>query len=89
MSGFSVPAGRLRTSAVDPDHDFRAQLLGLTEGRRIRIDHALGQAVVVAQIDEQHAAMVADAMAPAGQADRGAGLGEAEERRRYACGSDA
>ena len=25
---------------------------------------------MVAQIDEQHAAMVADAMAPAGQADR-------------------
>ena len=62
---------------IDPHHEFRAQLLGLTEGRRIRIDHALGQAVMVAQIDEQHAAVVADAVAPAGQANGCAVLGEA------------
>ena len=72
-------AGRaLAHLAVDPDDEFRAQLLGLPEGRRIRIDHALGDAVMVAQVDEQHAAVVADAMAPAGQPDRLAVLGEAE-----------
>ena len=33
------------------------------EGGEIGIDHHLGHAVVVAQVDEQHAAMVAVAMA--------------------------
>ena len=51
--------------AVDAHDEFRAQLLGVLEGRRIRIDHALGDAVMIAQVDEQHAAVVADAMAPA------------------------
>ncbi len=32
---------------------------------------------MVAQVDEQHAAMVADAMAPAGQPDLGADVGVA------------
>ena len=63
---------------IDPHHEFRAQLLGLTEGRRIRIDHALGQPVMVAEIDEQHPAVVADPVAPAGQANGLAGLGEAQ-----------
>ena len=31
---------------------------------------------MVAQVDEQHAAVVADAVAPAGKADVGADLGE-------------
>ena len=53
--------------AVDPHHPFRAQLFGVLEGRRIRIGDALRQAVMVAQIDEQHTAMVANTMAPAGQ----------------------
>ena len=56
--------------AVDPHHPLRAQFFGILEGRRIRIDDALGQAVMVAQIDEQHAAMVANAVAPARQPDR-------------------
>ena len=60
--------GALAHQAVDPHHIFRAQLLGLRESRRIRIDHALRQSVMVAQIDEQHAAVVADAVAPAGEA---------------------
>jgi hypothetical protein len=38
----------------------------------------LGEAVVVAQIDEQQAAVVADAMAPARKADVGAVLGEGQ-----------
>jgi hypothetical protein len=65
--GAGGPPARL---AVDPNHPFRAQLLGILERRRIRIDHALRQPVVVAQIDEQHPTVVADAMAPAGQTDR-------------------
>ena len=44
---------------------------------------------MVAQIDEQHAAMVADAMAPAGKPDLGADVGSRAARRRYGCGSDA
>ncbi|ODN68881.1 hypothetical protein A6302_03806 [Methylobrevis pamukkalensis] len=54
--------------AVDADHPFGAHQLGLSEGRRIRVDHALGDAVVVAQVDEQQAAMVAHAVHPARQA---------------------
>ena len=75
--GFSVPAGRLRTlPSSRTTHSERS--FSASEGRRIRIDHALGQAVMVAQIDEQHAAMVADAVAPAGQADVCAVLGEGQ-----------
>ena len=54
--------------AVDAHHPFGAQLLGLLEGRAVGVGDDLGQPVVVAQVDEQHAAMVADAVAPAGQA---------------------
>ena len=59
--------GALAHLSVDPHHPFRAQLLGLLEGGRIGVGHHLGDAVVVAQVDEQQAAMVADAVAPAGQ----------------------
>jgi hypothetical protein len=70
--------------AVDPHHPLGAQLLGVLERRRIRIGDALSQPVMVAQVDEQHAAMIADAMAPARQAnglidialaERAAGMG--------------
>ena len=70
--------------AVDPHHPFGAQRLGDLERRAVGIGHHLGQAVMVAQVDEQHAAMVADAVAPAGQphvladvavAERAAGVG--------------
>ena len=64
--------------AVDADDEFRAQLLRIAEGGRIRIDDALGEAVMVAQIDEQQAAVVADAMAPSGKPDVGAVLGEGQ-----------
>jgi hypothetical protein len=46
----------------------------LIESLRIRVDHTLGHAVVIAQIDEQHAAMIANAMAPARKTNRFAGL---------------
>ena len=60
--------------SVDPDHPFRTQLLGLRESRRIRVHHALGYAIVIAKIDEQDAAMIADTMAPAGETNRFAGM---------------
>src|SRR5208337_5326240 len=51
---------------------------GQTERGRIRIGRALGDAVMVAQVDEQQAAVVADAVAPARQTDRFAVPAEAE-----------
>ena len=45
---------------------------------RIGIGHALGDAVMVAQVDEQQAAMVADAMAPARQPRLAADIGRAQ-----------
>ena len=75
--------------AVDPHHPFRAQLLGFLERRRIRVGHALGQAVMVAQIDEQHAAMVADTMAPARKAGGLRRCRSRGARRMYVTGSDA
>ena len=64
-----VSAPRRRSARPIPNEAFR-----LVESRRIRIDHALGHAIVIAQIDEQHAAMIANAMAPAGKTNRFAGL---------------
>ena len=55
--------------AVDAHDPFRAQRLGVREGRRIRVHHHLRHAVMVAQVDEENAPVVADAMAPAGEAD--------------------
>ena len=43
-----------------------------------RIDDALGDAVVIAQVDEQQVAVVALAMHPAGQANLRAGVGETQ-----------
>ena len=62
--GTARPSAHL---AVDAHHPFRAQRLRHLEGGAVRIGDHLGEAVMVAQIDEQHAAMVADAMAPAGE----------------------
>src|SRR5262249_2151504 len=45
----------------------RAQLLGVLETGRIGVRHHLRDAVMIAQVDEQHSAMVADAVAPAGK----------------------
>jgi hypothetical protein len=42
----------------------------LIKSLRIRVDHALGYAIVIAQIDEQDTAMIANAMAPAGKTYR-------------------
>src|SRR6185437_16615737 len=39
------------------------------KGRCVRLDHALGQAIMVAQIDEDQPAMIAPAIDPARQPD--------------------
>ena len=51
--------------AIDADHPFRAHLLDLREGRAVAIRQHLGDAVMVAQVDEEHAAMVAHPVNPA------------------------
>ena len=61
--------GALAHVAVDPHHPLRAQLLRVLEGRRVRIGYHLSDAVMVAQVDEQQATMIADTMAPAGEPD--------------------
>ena len=71
-SWFSVPCRALSLHlAVDRDHPFAAQGLGDLEGRAVGVGDDLGQAIMVAQIDEQHAAMIAHAMHPARQARLG------------------
>src|SRR5262249_44629762 len=64
--------------AVDPHHPFRAQLFSGLECWRVRVGDALGQPVMVAQVDEQHTAVVTDAVAPARQADLLANMALAE-----------
>src|SRR5262249_28375778 len=53
--------------AVDAHHPFGAQRLGRLERWRVGVGHHLGDAVMIAQVDEQYSAMVADAVAPAGK----------------------
>ena len=54
--------------AVDADHPFGAHRLGDLKGGAVGIGDDLGDAVVVAQIDEKQPAMVAHAVHPARQA---------------------
>ncbi len=56
--------------AGDGDHAFRADRVGGGEGGGAGGEHALGDAVVVSQVDEQQAAVVALGMHPARKADR-------------------
>ena len=51
--------------AVDAHHPFRLQPLRLLEGRRLRVGDDLRQPVMVAEIDEQQPAVIAQAMHPA------------------------
>ncbi len=84
MSAFSVPAGRFRTlPSTRITHSERSFSACLKAGR-VRVDHDLRQPVVIAQIDEQEPAVIADAVAPAGEArgladvaraERAAGMG--------------
>jgi len=64
--------------ARDANYVFKAQLFDVGENRIVCIDDALGQAVMVAQVDEQQAAVVAFAVNPAGDFDRLALVGKAK-----------
>ena len=63
-------AGRtLAHQAGDADAEFVAQALGGGEGGVVRIEHDLGQARAIAQVDEDDPAVVAAAVHPAEQGD--------------------
>ena len=64
--------------AIDADTPFGAHGFSQTESRRIRIDHALRHAVVIAQIDKQHPAMISDPVDPAGKTDGLAFVGQTQ-----------
>ena len=76
--GLTVSSRARLHRAVDADHPFGAHPLGRAEGRRVGVGDALGQAVVVAQVDEQQAAVVAHPMDPAGKAHGLADIGGLE-----------
>ena len=66
----AVPAGPRAHQAAHLDHEFAAQALGLAEqGLVVRIEHDLQQALAVAQVHEDHAAMIAAPVHPAGNGD--------------------
>ena len=88
------PVGSLRVDqlgvarlhlAVDADAPFGAHLLDLGEGRAVGVGQHLGHAVMVAQVDEKDAAVVAHPVDPARQADGLADMLGPERRRRYGC----
>ena len=53
--------------ARDRQHALQAHALGRAEERLLGLEHDLGDAVVIAQIDEQQLAVVPLAVHPAGQ----------------------
>jgi len=55
--------------AADRDHALGPHRLGDLEDRAGDVEHHLGHAIMVAQVDEQQIAVVALALDPAGQAD--------------------
>jgi len=74
LAGAQIGVHRLGRTGHDPALDFddplRAQLLGHAEsGCVIRIEDELRQPVIVPEVDEKQAAMVALAVDPAGQPD--------------------
>ena len=79
---FVVPRslGPFAHLAIDADDPFGTHLLGHRECRAVGVGDDLGQPIVVAQVDEQHPAMVADAMDPPGQAHVVADIGLAQRR---------
>ena len=81
-----MPAGRFATRPVTLNHVLRPQRFALVDnrGRRVgRIEHDLGDAIAVAQIDEQPAAVVAVAIDPAAKRDLRGRRGPVAIRRRY------
>ena len=56
-------------AAIHPDDPLRPHLLQRREGRRVPVAQKLRDPVMVAQVDEQHPAMVAHPVDPAGKPD--------------------
>ena len=73
-----MPGGRLRTWPSTRMTNSERSFSAAAKAGEFRIDDALGKPVMVAQVDEQQSAVIADAMAPAGKPDVGAILGEGE-----------
>ncbi len=68
--GLAVPSGRGRTTPGHADHELVAQRLGGGERRRaVGVADDLHEALAVAQVDEDDAAVVAAAVDPAHQRD--------------------
>ena len=76
--GLPVDNRPVADRTIDADHPLGAHRLGNLEGGAVGVGNHLGQAVVVAQVDEQQAAVVAHAMHPARQARVGAHVGAAQ-----------
>ena len=85
--GFSVPGRRARDVAGDRDDELAADAAGDRVGVRLLrlVDDDLGDAVAVAQVEEDQLAVVAAAVDPARQPRVGARVGRPAGRRR--CGS--
>src|SRR5690606_26575962 len=73
-AGRQVGIGGFRSArlylTVDSDDAFHAQVVEDLQRRRIGVAYDLGDAVMIAKIDEQHTAVVALPVDPARQADR-------------------
>ena len=66
----AVPAGRARTRPLmRMQNSPRSRSASANTSLRVRIEHDLQQPFAVAQVDEDHPAVVAPAMHPAGHAD--------------------
>jgi hypothetical protein len=53
---------------INPDHPLATHFFSGLEGGAVRVSHDLGHSVMIAQIDEQQATMVAHPVHPARQA---------------------
>ncbi len=80
--GLAVDHRARAHAAVDLDHPLGAHRLCRLEGWAVGIGDDLGEAVVVAQVDEQQAAVVAHAVHPARQPHRLADVARAQASAR-------
>ena len=65
-----MPAGRARTSPFTwMTNSLRSRSASLNSAAGLRVEHHLQQALAVAQVDEDHPAVIAAAMHPAGDRD--------------------
>ena len=82
LAGVELGVDRIGRAGGDPpghrDHAFEPQRVRRREERRRDIDHALRDAVMIAQIDKKELSMIALAMHPPGQPRRLAGIGQAQ-----------